>query len=253
MSQELFDLTEKVAIVTGAARGLGKAIAQGLADAGAGVVIADIDYTEAEATARTIGNALALGVDVTIREACLQLVNQTVTHYGKLDVMVCNAGIDIIKPAEELTENEWDAIINVDLKGYFNCAQAAAKQMLQQGTGGSIIMNSSIASVVGIHGLVAYAAAKGGVNQLVKTMAVEWANKGIRVNGFAPGYFENIMQGAGDVHADLKKQEQIKTFTPMGRRGKPEELAGSVIFLASQASSYVTGTILMVDGGYSAM
>nr|WP_231295509.1 SDR family oxidoreductase [Gloeocapsa sp. PCC 7428] len=142
---------------------------------------------------------------------------------------------------------------NVDLKGYFNCAQAAAKQMLQQSTGGSIIMNSSIASVVGIHGLVAYAAAKGGVNQLVKTMAVEWASKGIRVNGFAPGYFENIMQGVSEIHRDPKKQEQIATFTPMGRRGKPEELVGPVIFLASQASSYVTGTILMVDGGYSAM
>jgi len=253
MSKELFDLTGKVAIVTGAARGLGKAIAQGLADAGASVAIADIDRVEAETTARTIGNALALSVDVTRRDQCLQLVEQTVTHYGKLDVMVCNAGIDIIKSAEDLEESEWDAIINVDLKGYFNCAQAATKQMIQQGTGGSIIMNSSIASVVGIHGLVAYAAAKGGVNQLVKTMAVEWANKGIRVNGFAPGYFENIMQGAGDIHADLKKQEQIKTFTPMGRRGKPEELAGSVIFLASSASSYITGTILMVDGGYSAM
>ncbi|MES1026101.1 SDR family NAD(P)-dependent oxidoreductase [Gloeocapsa sp. BRSZ] len=253
MSKELFDLTHKVAIVTGAARGLGKAIAQGLADAGASVVIADIDRVAAETTARTIGNAFALSIDVTRRDQCLQLVEQTVTHYGKLDIMVCNAGIDIIKSAEDLEESEWDAIINVDLKGYFNCAQAAAKQMIRQGTGGSIIMNSSIASVVGIHGLVAYAAAKGGVNQLVKTMAVEWANKGIRVNGFAPGYFENIMQGAGDIHADLKKQEQIKTFTPMGRRGKPEELAGSVIFLASSASSYVTGTILMVDGGYSAM
>lgn len=253
MSKELFDLTGKVAIITGAARGLGKAIAQGLSDAGASVVIADIDRVEAEITARKIGNGLALSVDVTVREQCLQLINQTVTHYGKLDIMICNAGIDIIKPAEDLEEGEWDAIMNVDLKGYFNCAQAAAKQMLQQGTGGSIIMNSSIASIVGISGLVAYASAKGGVNQLVKTMAVEWASKGIRVNGFAPGYFENIMQGAGDIHADLKKQEQIKTFTPMGRRGKPEELVGPVIFLASQASSYVTGTILMVDGGYSAM
>lgn len=133
-----------MAIITGAARGLGKAIAQGLADAGASVVIADINHVEAETTARTIGNALALSVDVTVREQCLQLINQTVTHYGKLDIMVCNAGIDIIKPAEDLEENEWNAIINVDLKGYFNCAQAAAKQMLQQGTGGSIIMNSSM-------------------------------------------------------------------------------------------------------------
>lgn len=193
-----------------------------------------------------------MGVDVTLRKDCQRMIDQTVTHYGKLDIMVCNAGIDIIEPAEALAENEWDTIISVNLKGYFNFAQLAARQMIEQKTGGSIIMNSSIASVVGIHGLVAYAAAKGGVNQLVRTMAVEWANKGIRVNGFAPGYFENIIQGV-NVHSDPTKQEQITTFTPMARRGKPEELVGAVNFFAAQASSYVTGSILRVDGGYSAM
>lgn len=233
-----------------------RGIAQGLAATGASIVIADMDFIQAEATAREIrhngGVALALSVDVTIRSDCQQMIEQTITHYGKLDIMVCNAGIDIIKPAVALEEHEWDAIINVNLKGYFNCAQLAAKQMIAQKTAGSIIMNSSIASVVGIPGLVAYAAAKGGVNQLVRTMAVEWATKGIRVNAFAPGYFENIMQGV-TVHSDAAKQAQITNFTPMARRGKPEELVGPVIFLASSASAYVTGSILMVDGGYSAM
>ncbi|MGK7915393.1 MAG: SDR family NAD(P)-dependent oxidoreductase [Prochloraceae cyanobacterium] len=257
MSKNLFALSDKVAIVTGSARGLGKAIALGLADAGAKLVIADLNYLGAEATAREIrennGAAIAIQADVSVRQDCQQLVNKTVEHYDRLDITICNAGIDIIKPAESLEEEEWDAIINVNLKGYFNVAQLAARQMIARGTGGSIVMNSSIASLVGIEGLVAYAAAKGGVNQLVRTMAVEWASKGIRVNAFAPGYFENIMQGAGNIHADPKKQQQIVNFTPMARRGKPEELIGPVIFLASEASSYVTGSILMVDGGYSAI
>ena len=257
MSKNFFDLSDKVAIVTGSARGLGKAIALGLADAGAKLVIADLNYPGAEATAGEIrknnGAAIAIQADVSVRQDCQQLVNKTVEYYDRLDITVCNAGIDIIKPAESLEEEEWDAIINVNLKGYFNVAQLAARQMIVRGTGGSIVMNSSIASVVGIKGLVAYAAAKGGVNQLVRTMAVEWASKGIRVNAFAPGHFENIMQGAGDIHADPKKQQQIVNFTPMARRGKPEELIGPVIFLASEASSYVTGSILMVDGGYSAI
>ncbi|WP_258003822.1 SDR family NAD(P)-dependent oxidoreductase [Fischerella thermalis] len=118
--------------------------------------------------------------------------------------------------------------------------------------GGAIINISSIASVVGIPGLVAYSAAKGGINQLTRVMAVEWASKNIRVNAIAPGYFENIMLGANVEHEKLEKQKQIVTFTPMARRGKPEELIGPLVFLASDASSYITGAILFVDGGYTA-
>jgi NAD(P)-dependent dehydrogenase (short-subunit alcohol dehydrogenase family) len=125
--------------------------------------------------------------------------------------------------------------------------------MLAQGTGGSIINNSSIASEVGVHGLIAYSAAKGGVNQLTRVMAVEWATRGVRVNAIAPGYFENIMGGAAEEHNRAEKQEQVITFTPMARRGQPGELVGPVVFLASDASSYVTGAVLYVDGGYSAM
>ena len=125
--------------------------------------------------------------------------------------------------------------------------------MLLQGSGGSIINNSSIASAVGIRGLTAYSAAKGGVNQLTRVMAVEWATRGIRVNAIAPGYFDNVMRDATDTHAAPEKQRQVIEFTAMARRGRAEELVGPVVFLASDASSYVTGAVLFVDGGYTAM
>ncbi len=252
----LFDLTGKVAIVTGSGRGLGKAIAVGVAQYGATVVTCSRTLAEAEAAAREItdagGTALGLRVDTADRASCAQLVADTVAAFGHLDVLVNNAGIDIIEPAEDVSEEAWDQVVTINLKGYFNCSQFAARQMLAQGTGGSIANNSSIAGEVGIKGLTAYAAAKGGVNQMTKTMAVEWAPRGIRVNAFSPGYFENIMSGATDEHARPEKRAQVLQFTPMGRRGLPDELVGPVVFLASDASSYVTGAILLVDGGYTA-
>jgi NAD(P)-dependent dehydrogenase (short-subunit alcohol dehydrogenase family) len=247
----LFDLTGKVSIVTGSGRGLGKAIALGMAEHGATVITCSRTLSEAEATAAEIraagGTALGLRVDTADRASCQQLIADTVAAFG-----VNNAGIDIIEPAEDVTEDAWDTILDINLKGYFNCTQFAARQMLAQGTGGSIANNSSIAGEVGIKGLTAYSAAKGGVNQMTKVMAVEWAPKGIRVNAFSPGYFENIMSGATDEHARPEKRAQVLQYTPMGRRGRPEELVGPVVFLASDASTYVTGAILLVDGGYTA-
>lgn len=252
----LFDLTGKVAIVTGSGRGLGKAIAVGLADAGASVVVCARTLAQAVETAAEIaakgGQSLALQVDTGDRASCERLVTETVARFGKLDVLVNNAGIDIIEPAESVSEDAWDEILNINLKGYFNCSQFAARQMLAQGTGGSIINNSSIAGEVGIAGLSAYAAAKGGINQLSRVQAVEWAPKGIRVNVFSPGYFDNIMAGATDEHRRPEKRNQVLAFTPMGRRGRPDELIGPVVFFASDASSYVTGAVLLVDGGYTA-
>lgn len=253
----LFDLSDKVAIVTGSGRGLGKAMAMGLAAAGAMVVTCSRTSEQAEQTAGEIieagGEAAATEVDTSERKSCEELIDFGIGRFGKLDVLVNNAGIDIIRPAEEYGEDEWDEVIDINLKGYFNCAQLAGRRMLEQGTGGSIINNSSIASEVGIHGLLPYSAAKGGVNQLTRVMAVEWATRGVRVNAVAPGYFENIMGGATDEHGRDEKQKQVITFTPMARRGLPEELVGPVTFLASDAASYVTGAILYVDGGYSAM
>ncbi len=253
---KLFDLTDKICIVTGSGRGLGKAIAIGMAEHGATVVVCSRTLTEAEATAAEIvaegGNAIGLRVDTSDRASVQQLVDDTVATYGRLDVLINNAGIDIIEPAEEVTDEAWDQVVDINLKGYFFCSQIAARQMFAQGTGGSIANNSSIAGEVGIKGLTAYAAAKGGVNQMTKTMAVEWADRGIRVNAFSPGYFENIMSGATDEHARPEKRAQVLQFTPMGRRGLPRELVGPVVFLASDASSYVTGAILLIDGGYTA-
>lgn len=256
MNSKLFDLSEKVAIVTGSGRGLGKTMAMGLAQFGAKVVICDRALEEAQQTAKQINTAGAVAaatfVDISLRQSCDDLIKFTVKEFGSVDILVNSAGIDIIKPAEALSEAEWDKILDVDLKGHFNCSQFAAIQMMEQAVGGSIINISSIASVVGIHGLVAYSAAKGGINQLTRVMAVEWAHQKIRVNAIAPGYFENIMRGADVEHAQPDKQKQILTFTPMARRGKPEELVGPVVFLASDASSYITGMVLFVDGGYTA-
>jgi NAD(P)-dependent dehydrogenase (short-subunit alcohol dehydrogenase family) len=256
MGIELFSLEGKSAIVTGSGRGLGRAIARGLAECGAAVVVGDRDEGVAEASAASIreagARALATRLDTTDRASCERLVEFAKTSFGSVDVLVNNAGIDIIKPAEDMDGESWAKVVDVNLAGYFNCAQCAAREMLAQG-GGSIVNNSSIASLVGIPGLVAYSAAKAGVNQLTRVMAVEWATRGVRVNAFAPGYFENIMRDAGAEHGRAEKQEQIERFTPMGRRGRPEELIGPVAFLASEASSYVTGAILTVDGGYTAL
>lgn len=256
MTTAPFDLTGKVAIVTGSGRGLGKAMAEGLASFGASVVVCSRTESEAKATAAEIessgGTACATTVDTADRSSCEALMEFTVAQYGHIDVLVNNAGIDIIKSAEEYDPEDWNEVLSINLEGYFHCAQLAAQRMLQAGTKGSIIMISSIASQVGVHGLVAYGAAKGGVNQLVRTMAVEWAQRGIRVNGIGGGYFDNIMPGAAAEHDRPEKQQQVVTFTPMGRRGQPDELVGPVVFLASDAASYVTGHVLFVDGGYTA-
>lgn len=251
MKNNPFDLKNKVAAVTGGAKGIGKVLAQGLAQAGAKIVIGDLDISEAQATVEMIraqgGVAMAVPTDVTKHEHCSQLINQTIINYQQLDIMVCNAGINIAKSALLLSEVEWDSILDVNLKGYFNCSQLAAQQMIQQNIAGSIIMNSSVASVVGLVEAVAYSASKGGVNQLVRTLALELAEYNIRVNAIAPGYINNIIRGL----ENPTSSEEVKKLVPMKRRGEPSELLGPVVFLASEASSFITGTILLVDGGYS--
>ena len=176
-----FDLTDRVIVVTGSGRGLGKAIAVGLGSMGARAVVCSRTLTEAESTAAEIseagGQAIGLRCDTTDRSQIETLIATTTSHFGGLHVMVNNAGIDVIEPAEDVTEDSWDEVININLKGYFNCSQLAARHMIAAGIGGSIINNSSIASGVGIAGLSAYAAAKGGVNQLTKVQAVEWAKQ----------------------------------------------------------------------------
>lgn len=257
MNPNIFDLTGKNAVVTGSSKGLGRAMAEGLASFGANVVICSRKLDESQAVADQIvsegGKAIATQVDTGSRESCKALIDFTVENLGSVDIFFNNAGTDAIQPAIDYDPDDFDELIKVNLTGYFHCAQFAAQQMKKQGTGGSITMITSIASEVGIAGLLAYGAAKGGVNQLIRTMAVEFADDNIRVNGIAPGYYDNIMSTAGEEHAKPEKQEQVRTFTPMHRRGKPDELAGPAVFLASDSASYVTGHVLYVDGGYISM
>ncbi len=256
MSLELFDLTGKVAVITGSGRGIGKVLAKGLASAGARVVTCSRTLAEVEATAKEIGEAggeaFALRVDITERAQCQALVDATVERFGSLDVMVCNAAYSVMQPAETTTPEAWDETIRVGLTGTFNCAQLAGRQMMKQG-GGSIVVTSSTGSMVAFPGLLAYDAAKGGVDQLVRTLAVEWAGKGIRVNAFNPGYTENVMTDMTGEREDPWVQLAIEKMTPMGRVGRLAEFVGPVIFLASDASSFVTGVCLPVDGGYCAL
>lgn len=251
---DIFSVAGKVVCITGSSRGLGKAIARGFADRGAKVVISAWNLEELEATQREFQSqgleVHAVEVDVSKRDSCQQLVNQTVERYGAIDVLICNAGIDIIKPAEQYEAEEWDKILDINLRGYYFCTQFAAQQMLDR-VAGSIIMTSSIAGAVGVPGLVPYAASKGGINQMVRTMAVEWAQRGVRVNAVAPGYIDNMMAGV-EYDENDPYQQRVTRFTPMGRRGKVAEFVGAYIFLASDAASYVTGEVLYVDGGYHA-
>lgn len=256
MADRLFDLSGKVAIVTGSGRGLGSAMARGLGQAGATVVTCSRTLAEAEQTADQIraagGRAIAVRADTCDRASAEELVAVAAAEFGHLDVLVNNAGIDRIEPSEEVSDENLLTVMQTNLVGYFHCAQAAGRHMLAAGGGGSIINISSIAGQVGIAGLTSYSISKGGVDQMTRVMALEWATRGVRVNAIAPGYFENIMADAVHEHDRPDKQQQVITFTPMARRGHPDELIGPVVFLASDASSYVTGAVLYVDGGYTA-
>lgn len=256
MQADLFSLSNRVAIITGSARGLGQTLAEGLARQGARVVVCDLNKEGAEAAAERIraaeGQAISTFVDVTDAESCEALVRFAVDQYGRVDVLVNNAGIDIVEPAGQVSEEGWSRVLDVDLKGVLNASQSVIRQMSKQGGGGSIINISSIAGVVAIPGLTSYSAAKGGVILLTRVMALELAPQNIRVNAIAPGYLENIMTGLTDEHAKPETENRIKTRTPMGRRARLSELVGPVVFLASDAASYVTGAVLAVDGGYTA-
>ena len=254
MAPKLFDLTDRKAIVTGGGRGLGRAIAVGLAQFGADVAIVSRTRAELEETARQIEKtgrkSLIYPADVSKKSDVEKIVADVVAQWGRVDILVNNAGVDAASPALDYKEEDWDFVLDVNLKGYFLFAQAAARMMREHG-GGVIVNNSSICGDVAIKNIVAYNASKGGVNMLTRSLALEWAPYHIRVNAFSPGYMEAFMPGAASEH-DEAKERSVREHTPLGRRGKPEELVGPVVFLASDASSYVTGEVLMVDGGWKA-
>ncbi len=253
----LFDLSGQTAIVTGSSRGIGLAIARALLGQGASVVINGFGGDETQASAAALREAFpgervaAIAGDITDPTTARELVRGAIAEFGELHHVVCNAGIDVIKPAIEYTVDEWDRVLAVNLRGAFLPAQAAARYWIDAKKTGSITMTSSIAGVVGVPTLAPYAASKGGIDQLVRTLAVEWAGAGVRVNAVAPGYVANVMDGV-TAHDDPASDARINTFTPLGRRATVDEIAAPYAFLASSAASYITGSILRVDGGYTA-
>ena len=256
MEAGLFDLTGRVAIVTGAGRGLGRAIALGLARYGADLVLAARTTPEIESLAGEIrglgGRAVTVRTDIARKAEVEAMVAAALGLTGRIDVLVNNAGVDFNQPALDYDEGEWDRILGTNLKGYFLCSQAVGRVMVGQ-RAGSIVMNSSIYGSVGAPDNLPYGASKGGVNQLTRMLAIEWAPHGVRVNAIAPGYMTPMSRAPGEPGPSEALERFVKERTPLARRGRAEELIGPVVFLASEAASYVTGCVLAVDGGWTAI
>ena len=255
MASPLFDLSGRVAVITGISRGIGRALAHGFSEAGAIVVGCARSFEAAERTAIQIrakgGEALGVLADVTRPEDCRALIDSAVRRYGRLDIAVLNAGINIKKPSLDFAAAEFDAVINGNLRAYFLTAQAAARQFIAQGRGGAIVMNSSNASLAAFDELGPYCAAKAGIDGLVRALAAEWGPQGIRVNAFNPGYTTHSMTDEGQDYLKDAAAE-ITGRTPLRRMAEVSEMAGPAIFLASDAASFVTGVTLAVDGGWCA-
>lgn len=239
---------DKVVIVTGGASGIGEASVRAFAREGAKVVIADFaDHGQALADELGADKALFIKIDVTDSEAVQVMITKTVTKFGRLDVMFANAGIAADDPIDELEESAWQRTIDINLGGVYLCDKYAIQQFLKQG-GGVIVNCGSIHSHVGKRGVTAYAAAKGGVKLLTQTLGIEYGAQGIRVNAVCPGYIDTPLLS----HIPDDAKEKLVALHPMGRLGRAEEVANAVLFLASDEASFVTGSSLMVDGGYTA-
>ena len=239
---------DKVVIVTGGASGIGEASVRAFAREGAKVVIADFaDHGQALADELGADKTLFIKIDVTDSEAVQAMITKTVTKFGRLDVMFANAGIAADGPIDELEESAWQRTIDINLGGVYLCDKYAIQQFLKQG-GGVIVNCGSIHSHVGKRGVTAYAAAKGGVKLLTQTLGIEYGAQGIRVNAVCPGYIDTPLLS----HIPDDAKEKLVALHPMGRLGRAEEVANAVLFLASDEASFVTGSSLMVDGGYTA-
>ena len=248
-----FQLNGKVSVVTGASRGIGLAMAEGLAGAGADLVIVGREMETLTPIAKRIVDEtdrkiLPIQADVSDLAEIDALVAQTVETFGRLDILVNNAGVNIRNPALEFTEADWDFVTDVNLKGAFFLAKACGNVMKEQKSG-KVINTLSLTSAIGLPTSVAYTAAKGGLLQLTKLLAVEWAEYNIQVNGIAPGFIRTEMTAPA---REDSRNEWILNRTPAYRWGEPEDLAGLTIFFASNASDFVTGQMVFVDGGFMA-
>ena len=253
---EKFSLKDKVAFVTGGARGIGKAVATGFAEAGAHIVIADLDVEEGQKTASALAaengvRTLAVKTDVTKPESVADLIATIDREFGHLDIAFCNAGICINAPAKDMTYEQWSKVININLTGVFLTAQAAGKYMIDKSIKGSIINTASMsAHIVNVpQPQCAYNASKAGVIQLTKSLAIEWAAFGVRVNSISPGYIGTELVKASPTLIPLI--DKWNAMAPMHRLGEPTELQTVTLYLASDASSFTTGSDVIVDGAFT--
>ena len=249
--ESLFSLQGKTAIVTGASRGLGRAAAVALAGAGANVALVARDETALKAVQAEIGEEhsfLVVG-DVTEPTLAVEVISSTLRRWKSADILVNNAGIIRRALAADYTAHDWNEVIDTDLNAVFQWSQVAGKAMIEQGSG-KIINIASLLSFQGGLNVVAYAAAKGGVAQLTKALSNEWAKYGVNVNAIAPGYM--MTDNTAPLRTNSERSAQIFSRIPAGRWGEPDDLAGAIIYLASEASDYVNGHILAIDGGWLA-
>lgn len=245
----------KVVIVTGAASGIGLQTAIEFARQGAKVVVADIDEkggNEVVATLRNDGHdAVFVTTDLTVEADCRNLIAAAVDGYGQLDVLVNNAGIEITTPFHEMSENEWDRLVDTNLKSMFLCSKHALREMITA-TSGAIVNVCSVSGLVAWPGIAAYNSTKGGVMMLTKSLAVDYAKYNIRANCVCPSIIDTPMTDVSNGHDSDIKAEKAK-LNPIGRLGTPEDVANAILFLASEKSSFITGSALTVDGGYTAI
>ena len=249
-----FRLDGRRALITGGAKGLGRVMATALAEAGADVVVVSRNLDECRETARAIEGAtgrraIPLAADVTRSDDVDRLATEAEAKLGPIDILVNSAGVNIRGPAEELSERDWDWVIDVNLKGPFLCARRLAPGMCGRGWG-RVINMGSILSVIGIPGRAPYGSAKAGLLNLTRVLALEWAKSGVTVNAICPGPFATDMNKP--LLEDPEKYQAFVAKIPMGRWGELHEIAGAAVFLASDAASYVTGSALFVDGGWTA-
>lgn len=247
-------LTDRTAVVTGSSGGIGKAIAERFAAEGANVVTNSRARERAEAAATTIresgGAAIGIEADVSDPDAVDRLVAGAINEFGRIDIMVNNAGYNVIAPAEEFAPADWQAVLDVNLSGTFFGAQAAARRMIEQGDGGQIINISSMMGAQGLHQRAAYCASKAGINNLTRVCAVEWGGHDIQVNALAPGYIRSEMTDEAMAGAGFTEQD-VRDRTPLDRWGRLDEMATCAAFLAA-GEHFMSGEVLTADGGWSA-
>lgn len=252
---ELFSLKGKVSLITGGARGLGFGIAKALAQAGSEVVIvartgSELSRAEEEIRKITEREVLAIEGDVSQVQDLHRIVESSLKSFGAIDILVNNAGVNVRKPFVEMSPEDFDLVMGINLRGAYFLTQKVVEHMIQRGQGGKVINIASLSSQIGIPNISVYGASKGGIYSLTKALAIELAPHGIKVNAIAPGYFRTDL--TEPLFQDPARSRWIHSRIPLGRPGSPDDLGGVAVFLASRASDYLTGAVIFVDGGWMA-